>query len=173
MCVKSVVEKTTVTANSNLRPGCALDSCCCPGRTLPHRRDPPTDDGRARDLIIERTAVDVDKNPRIIGLIKLSTEIARWIVRTTPGDLEVEALRVILCAVPFEPTVQSNDLVSKNVVSRGNVARDPHTPRVAILSQGTVGVFSRSTLRDEAHPINLEEFQLCLVHSLTWTVAVG
>lgn len=69
--------------------------------------------------------------------------------------------------------MQSNDLVSENVVPRGNAAGDPHAPRVAILSQGAIGVFPRSALRDEAHPVNLEELERRLVHSLTWTVAVG
>lgn len=146
ICVKSVIEKTTVTANSNLRPGCALGSCRSPGRTLPHRRDSTAHNRWTRDLIIGRAAVDVDKDPRIIGFVKLSTEIPSRFVRATPGDLEVETLRVILGTVSFKSTVQSNDLVSKNVVSRGNVAGDPHTPCVAILSHDTVGVFSRPAL---------------------------
>lgn len=73
----------------------------------------------------------------------------------------------------LESIVQSNDLVSKNVISRCNVLWNSDIPVISVVLEDTVCVLARSALFEKTQPVDLEEFELSLVNALTRTVAVG
>jgi hypothetical protein len=81
--------------------------------------------------------------------------------------LQIEALRVVLSTVLTPSAVQGNEFVSQDIVSGGESGRNLNHPAVVVGNQLVVPPGSRnSSIIDETHTINLEEFQCRLVNSL-------
>jgi hypothetical protein len=51
------------------------------------------------------------------------------------GNLNIDALRVVLCATDIKGRVESNDLVSQDIFAGGNAGRDRDSPGVVVGNQ--------------------------------------
>lgn len=87
--------------------------------------------------------------------------------------MQVEALRVVLSTIFGSSTVQSNELVSQDVVAGGKCGRNLNQPAVVVGDQLVIAPGSRNgSVIHKSHAINLEELQCRLVNSFARVTTV-
>lgn len=118
------------------------------------------------DLVGGERLVNIDKDTGISLRVESGSKSTRWSCGSGTSDLEVNTLRVVLSSIGLLSRVKSNDLVSENIVARGDVCWDGDRPRVVVGNQGIGspvtgdgGVIVKST------SINLEPLKGGLVNS--------
>lgn len=72
--------------------------------------------------------VDVDQNTGVSWGVELFTRGTSGFGGSATGDLQVDALRVVLGAVCASCGVKSNDFIAQNIVSRCDGFRDCYSP---------------------------------------------
>lgn len=127
---------------------------------------------RAGDGVSGQGGVDVDEDAILSGSVELGTLDTGGSGSTGTGDLEVEALGVVLGAILLLSAVESDELVTEDVVAGGDGGRDLDHPAVVVVDQlvstpgaGDLGV------ADETDTVDLEELQIGLVDGLAAAVA--
>lgn len=82
--------------------------------------------------------------------------------------------RIVLRSISGAGTVQSNDLVTEDIVSGCNIAGDSDRPGVVVSDQGIRGPGAgHRGIRDQPRPVDLEPFEGCLVDSCAVSAAVS
>ena len=90
---------------------------------------------RAGDVVALNIGVWVELDARLGGSVQLSSQNTLGVVRAGTGDLNVEALRVVLGTVGITSTVHGDDLVTEDVVAGGKSLGDSGDPGVVVLDQ--------------------------------------
>jgi hypothetical protein len=72
--------------------------------------------------------VDVDQDTWVVVLVELSSGNTVRLVGSIAGDLEVDALRVVLSAVLVHCGVKGDDFVAEDVVARSDAGGDLDGP---------------------------------------------
>lgn len=126
----------------------------------------------SRDDVLSEVLVNVDEDSWVLSLIKLGSNHAGWLLRAAAGDNDVDALWVVLRAIPLTRGVKSNDFMSENILSSSNIVRNLDSPCVVTGNQ-VIGcpLARRSTPNLESSLTNLEKLQSGLV--LVGTVTAG
>lgn len=129
--------------------------------------DGALDESRARDGVGGHGAVDVEEDAGVVGGVELGALDAGGLVGAGAGDLDVEALGVVLGAVGVVGAVEGDDLVAQDVEAGSNVGRDLDEPAVAVLDE-LVGapLAGGGGAVDEADLVDLEELESGLVDGL-------
>lgn len=91
--------------------------------------------GRTGNLVGKRASVEVEQNTRVVGLVKLSSLDTRRRERTTTGDLQVEALGIVLSTIGLSCTVKGDDFVTENIVAGFQLGRDLKSPGEAVCDE--------------------------------------
>ena len=121
-------------------------------------------EGRARDLVRGQVSVDVYHNAGIVHLIELRAQSSGRLFAAGAGDLEIDALRIILRTICSTGGVESDDLMAKDVVTRCDALRDRDSPAVIIRNQLIRTPRSRNrVIVDKTDFVNLEELERGLV----------
>lgn len=113
---------------------CSNDSRSRTSNSRPRLRDTPTaiDNGGSRDGVRGHRLVDIEQDPRVIGLVQGSSLDSGRGSASRPGHLQVDALRVVLRAVLLVARVQGDDLVTEDVKARFDVGGDLDHPSEAV-----------------------------------------
>ena len=90
---------------------------------------------RTRDRVAVEGSVDVEQNTLVVRLVKFRAGDALRLIGAGAGDLEVQALRVVLGAVGLVSAVQGDDFVAEHVFSRRDGLWDRHGPAVVVRDQ--------------------------------------
>jgi hypothetical protein len=107
-------------------------------------------------------------------LVEGSAEDTRWRVRSTARDLEIDALWVWLGAADTLGLMESNGLVTKDVVAWSDGRWDLDSPRVVGLDHVIVGEYRwRAGGAGHTDTVNLEELERGLIDSGAVSTAVG
>jgi hypothetical protein len=122
---------------------------------------------RAWDGVAGRVVVDVELDALVVGLVQLSSEGTLRELRAGTGDLEVEALGVVLSTVLLATGVESNDLVTENVRTGLDVLGDLDEPAVVVGNELVRGISTGVTGLDKTSLVDLEELEGLLVDGLT------
>ena len=131
------------------------------------------DEARAGDLVVDGL-VNVDEDARVSGRVELRAEDTRGLVRAAAGDVQVEALRIVLGAALGAGPMQRDELVAEHIVAWRDGRRDLQQPGVVVGDQLIVAPDAgRVGLVDQADGVDLEELQRRLVNRLAGSVAVG
>lgn len=127
--------------------------------------------GRAGHLVAAQGAVGVEENARVVGGVELRGDDALGVLGAGAGDLDVEALRVVLSTVGGSGAVHGDDLVAEDVVARGQGGGHRRGPDVAVLDE----LRGRPLLGREvdARLVNLDPFERRLVGVGAVAVALG
>lgn len=129
----------------------------------------------AGDGVAGEGAVNVEADTLIAGSVERGSLNTRGAGITRAGDGDVEALRIILSTVEITSAVEGNDLMTENVVSRGNIGGNLNHPAVIVGNELVGGPLSWgiSTI-NQAGLGDLEELERGLVNSLaSLRTAVG
>lgn len=130
--------------------------------------DAAADHGRTGNRVGRERLVDVEEDAGVsLSVQRLAANTSRALAATA-GNLDVEALGIVLSTVGLAGTVKSNNLVTEDVEARRNVGRDLHHPSISIGNQLIRSPLSRrSRAINESRLVNFEELQAGLVNSLT------
>jgi hypothetical protein len=116
---------------------------------------------RSRDLVLGVVTVDADLDTRVGGSVELVSRSTLGGSGTGSGNLDVDALGVVLSTVLLAGRVESDDLVTENVLARGDALGDRHGPGVVVGDE-----LVRSPLAVlEASSVNLEELKVARLGS--------
>lgn len=143
--------------------------CCKLDRSLASARN----EGWAGNRVAVDLRVGVERNTRVVGRVELLAERASGLCGAGASNLEVDTLRVVLGTVGLLSGVQSDDLVSHDIVAGGNGAWNYDGPVIALRDELVRGPFGWVARRADAGLVNLEEFQGGLVDSGAGPAAVS
>lgn len=91
-------------------------------------------EGRAGDLVVGKTRVDAEGDTSVGGAVELSGGDASGLGGAGTSDLNVDALGVVLGAVGVLGRVEGDDLVTENVLTRGDILGNCEFVRMILLS---------------------------------------
>lgn len=84
---------------------------------------------RAGNGVAGHFFVDIDEDTGIFGRVQFHTRGARSkLIGPSARDLEIDALRVVLSAVFVVGRMQGDDLMTEDIVSRGDILGDGDGP---------------------------------------------
>jgi hypothetical protein len=89
-------------------------------------------ESRARDLVVNADAVDVEDDAVLVCGVEASSDDTLRGLSSSSSNFNVEALRVVLGAVGGASTVESDDLVAEDVLASGKRLRDCDGPCVVL-----------------------------------------
>jgi len=133
-----------------------------------------SDLGRTWNDVRAQALVDVDQDTWRIRGVELLSKGTSWGISTSTGDLEVDALRVVLSTICGTSGVKGNDLMTSDIVAWLDSLWDDGGPAVVVRNELVRSPSARdSGVVDETDGIDLEELQVCLCHTFARAVAVG
>ena len=126
---------------------------------------------RSGDLVAGVVSVRAKEDTGIVSLVEGGGNGTLGALSARASDLDVDALRVVLGTVGGATAVESNDLVTGNVVAGSEAGGDGRGPAVAVLNQLLGSPLLG--LGVEASLVNLDELEAGRVGSGAITVALG
>lgn len=104
-----------------------------------------------------------NQDARLIRLVKTFSQRARRkVVCAGTGNLQIDALRIVLRSVGIKGPVKGNYLVAENIISLGNGGRNGECPFVPVLDQlvGSIlaGMVWDGVVGVHPHCLDLVEF---------------
>lgn len=129
--------------------------------------DGALDESRAGDGVAAHGPVDVEEDAFVVRGVERGALNTGGILSAGAGDLEVEALGVVLGAVGLVGGMECDDLVAEDVEAGGDVLGNLDEPAVAVLNElvGTPLAGGGGTV-DKADLVDLEELEGGLVNGL-------
>lgn len=126
---------------------------------------------RAGHLVAGEGGVGVEEDAGVVGSVQLSSEDTLGVISSRAGDLNVEALGVVLGTVLGASTVHGNNLVAEDVVAGGEGGGDGSGPGVVVGDE----VLGSPDLggQVDAGLVNLDPLEGVLVGRGAVTVALG
>ena len=118
--------------------------------------------------------MSVEEDTVVLGSVESRSESSLGAGSSGTGDLDVDALGVVLGAVLLAGRVETDDLVAQDVVAVGDGLGDGGRPAVVVADQVVGGPLSgRAAAIDEALGVDLEELQRSRVDGGALAVAGG